>query len=123
MLGAPTHISPRKTWSALHILAMEGHEEGNMVENIISHGLDVDGQEMLLTAPVKEGRSEEVGSHQHNDRDSASKYLVETPLSCALRSNAFRSATHSSPVELIPTPSTHQLVSTQSAPQPPSLAI
>jgi ankyrin repeat protein len=88
--GANPYKLKQKNWSALHVLATEGHEEGGMVENIISHGLDVDGQELLLPAPVEEeGRSEVVGSHPRNDSDDASEYLVETPLSCALRSNAF----------------------------------
>ena len=39
--------------------------------------------------PLKEERSKEVSSHPRNDRDGASEYLVETPLSCALRNNAF----------------------------------
>jgi len=87
--GANPYKPKEKKWSALHVLATEGHEEGSMVENIISHGLDVDGQEMHQPALVKEERSGEVGFHPDNDRDSASEYLVETPLSCALRSNAF----------------------------------
>lgn len=97
--GSNSYKPKEKNWSALHILAMEGHEQEGMVESIISHGLDVDGQEKLLPAPVKEERSEEEGSLCHNYSDSVpygptelkdpSEYLVETPLSCAFRSNAF----------------------------------
>ena len=91
--GSNPYEPKEKTWSALHVLAMEGHAEDRIVKSLISQGLDVDGQEMPLPAPVKEVRSEEGGSHPHNVIDSVpkkpSEYLVETPLSCALRSNAF----------------------------------
>ena len=110
--GCNPYQPERKNWSALHVLAHEGHDRDTdaLVERMLGYGLDVEGCERPV--PTKSGEGKDATTNTgHNDNVSSTlpnhlqkalvlspdsngpDFTVETPLSVALRSNAFNLST------------------------------
>jgi ankyrin repeat protein len=87
-------------WSALHILAAEGHEGSDLVELLLGLGLDIDGEKMPSPVSHNVDTNREASARlfstnmnllalEPTTATAFTLHAAETPLSCALRSNAF----------------------------------
>nr|POE77886.1 serine/threonine-protein kinase shk2 [Quercus suber] len=100
--GANPYYPEVRNWSALHILAHEGHDTDpeRVVKGLLSLGVDIEGDSSysstIAHGSTKQGYSEPSSSTVESQTIDSSRdlnlleTLAETPLSCALRSNAFK---------------------------------